>query len=63
MKKILSANAPIVGVGYFLGRHSASQEHQEQAVRIHTGAKLLADIGYERVCRKRVFYRGLLRTL
>jgi hypothetical protein len=52
-----------VGVGYFLGRHSASQEHQEQAVRIHTGAKLLADIGYERVCRKRVFYRGLLRTL
>jgi hypothetical protein len=43
-------------------RHNASREYQEQAVK-DTEAKLQADIKCELVCRKRLFYRGLLRTL
>jgi len=37
-------------------------EYQKQAVK-DTEAMLQADRRYELVCRKRLFYRGLLRTL
>jgi len=37
-------------------------EYQKQAVK-DTEAMLQADNGYELVCRKRLIYRGLLRTL
>jgi hypothetical protein len=43
-------------------RHDASREYQEQAVK-DTEAMLQADIKCELVCRKRIIYRGLLRTL
>jgi hypothetical protein len=37
-------------------------EYQKQAVK-DTEAMLQADRRYELVCRKRIIYRGLLRTL
>jgi len=37
-------------------------EYQKQAVK-DTEAMLQADRRYKLVCRKRLFYRGLLRTL
>jgi hypothetical protein len=61
-EKILSANALLMGAVYLPVRHSASREYQEQAVG-DTEAMLLADIRYELACRKRLFYRGLLRAL
>jgi hypothetical protein len=51
-----------MGAVYLPVRHSASREYQEQAVG-DTEAMLLADIRYELACRKRLFYRGLLRAL
>jgi hypothetical protein len=51
-----------VGTIELASRHNADREYQEQAVGYgsNTGS---ADIRYERACRKRAFYRGLLRTL
>jgi len=43
-------------------RPNADREYQEQAVGYGSNADS-ADIRYERACRKRVFYRGLLRAL
>jgi hypothetical protein len=53
---------PLVDTRQLASRHNADSEYQEQAVRDGSNAGS-ADIRYERACRKRLFYRGLLRAL
>src|SRR6266487_4767959 len=60
-EKILSANAPLEGAVQL--PDGTVPLGSTRSRPLDTEAMLLADIRYERACRERLFYRGLLRAL